>query len=60
MQDEEKAKINEAVKKASKNGAIACRTALELGERLGVEPHLIGQAADRERLKIISCQLGCF
>jgi len=54
------ARIREELKKASENGAIACRTALELAERLGVEPRLVGQAANKERIKIISCQLGCF
>ena len=60
MQDEENARISEAVKRESTNGTIACRTALQLAERLGVEPRLIGQEANRQRIKIISCQLGCF
>lgn len=60
MQDEEKAGIGAELKKAVENGRVTCRAALELAERLGFDPRLVGEVANEEHIKIISCQLGCF
>ena len=60
MDDEEKRKIEEGLKKESRNGALSCRAALGLAERLNADPRMVGQVADELHIKIASCQLGCF
>jgi len=39
---------------------LTCAEALNLAAELGVEPRRIGQACDREKIRLSSCQLGCF
>jgi hypothetical protein len=39
---------------------IACKVALELAETLGVTPRRVGDLATQEKIRIMSCQLGCF
>lgn len=53
-------KVVEEVKKASKEGKLACGTALEIAKNLGCSPALVGKAADDNKIKIVSCSLGCF
>lgn len=60
MEAENRERIAEAVRAESEGGAITCKEALALAERLGVEPPLVGQSADEEHIKIVECQLGCF
>jgi len=60
MQAAPEGKIDEALAEVSKDGRVACRQALALAKRLGVEPRAIGRAANRLRVKISACQLGCF
>ncbi|MHB9094647.1 MAG: hypothetical protein ACYC21_08235 [Eubacteriales bacterium] len=52
--------VLEALKKAAPEGRISCADAHSLAEKLGVELILIGKAADELKIKIKSCQLGCF
>ncbi len=52
--------IEREIVKASARGEISCRKALLLAENMGVPPRMVGDAADRAGVKIISCQLGCF
>lgn len=53
-------KVLEAVKNAANEGKLTCAEANALAEKLGVEPLLIGKAANELKIKIKSCQLGCF
>ena len=41
-------------------GWIACRTAFELAERLGLRPREAGKLVDHLNIRIRACQLGCF
>jgi hypothetical protein len=52
--------VLEAVKKAAPEGRLTCAAAHELAKKLGVDPCLIGQAANATKVKIKKCQLGCF
>jgi len=52
--------IREAVRRAAGDGRIACARALALAEELDVPPARIGEACNREGIKIAHCQLGCF
>jgi len=52
--------ILEAVEKASKEKVLTCTEARKLAEELKVSPKLIGDAADKLKIKIRVCELGCF
>jgi hypothetical protein len=49
-----------AVKKSAPDNKISCAAARDLAVQLGVEPIVIGKAADELKIKIKQCQLGCF
>jgi len=50
----------EKIKDFSKNGKITCRQALKIAEERGVSPEKIGTLLNKLKIKIVSCQLGCF
>ncbi len=54
------ASVIEKVKEKAVNGKIACRVALALAVELGVPPKEVGDAANKAKIKIAACQLGCF
>jgi DNA-binding CsgD family transcriptional regulator len=39
---------------------IACKDALELARKLNIAPGAVGKEINRLKIKIKSCQLGCF
>jgi len=39
---------------------LTCAQALSLASELGVEPGQIGRICDQEKIRLGSCQLGCF
>lgn len=52
--------VVEAVKAAAADGRMSCARARELAGELGVPVPLVGRALDLLRIKITSCELGCF
>lgn len=52
--------LNEEIKKASRDGKLSCLKAFELAERLRLPVWKVGKAAEGIKIKIVSCQLGCF
>lgn len=48
------------VESQSEDNRLSCKKAHELTEKLGVSLLEVGKAADKLRIKIIQCQLGCF
>jgi hypothetical protein len=52
--------VIEAIREAAPEGRIECERAQALARELGVEISVVGRALDLEKIKIISCQLGCF
>ncbi|MDF9409821.1 hypothetical protein L7E55_15945 [Pelotomaculum isophthalicicum JI] len=52
--------ILEAVEKTSTEKKISCPEARKLAEELKVSPKLIREAANKLKIKIIACELGCF
>jgi len=54
------ARIAQAVRGAAEDGRIACSKALAIARRLGVPARAVGEVCNRERIKIVDCQLGCF
>lgn len=55
-----KNRIEEAVKRKAVKGRLSCSAARKIAEEIGVTYKIVGNAADRLKIKIINCQLGCF
>lgn len=55
-----KQEVLDAVRQAAKDGRLTCTEARKLAEELKVAPGIVGQAADELKIKIGSCELGCF
>lgn len=52
--------LDEKVKASLVNGKLPCATAFKIAKQLGVSPKEVGEACNRLKVKIASCQLGCF
>jgi len=52
--------VIDAVKREAVDNKIPCQRAQELAGELGVPIALVGRALDLLKIKITSCQLGCF
>lgn len=48
------------LKKAAPEGKLPCAKAWQLAEEFGVSKKEIGDLANELKIKINSCQLGCF
>lgn len=55
-----KQEVLDAVRQAAKDGRITCTEARKLAGELKVAPGIVGQAAYDLKIKIKSCELGCF
>ena len=53
-------RIIEEVRKRAIKGKLPCVTARMIAEELGVPYKAVGEAADKLKVKITTCQLGCF
>lgn len=60
MPGPEEEKIREAILKIAKTGRISCTEARKLARDLQVNPKEIGVACNELKIKIYSCELGCF
>ncbi len=52
--------VIEKLKNSAKNGRIACLQALKIAKETGMPPKRIGLLLNKLKIKIVSCQLGCF
>jgi hypothetical protein len=52
--------LEREIKRTVKDGKITCKEALELAERLGINPAIVGNVLNKMKIKIKGCQLGCF
>lgn len=57
---EENRILEEKVKEASVNGRLACGKAHRLAEEEGFSLKEIGETANKLKIKIVACELGCF
>jgi len=57
---QEKERIIDAVKKAAVDNRLSCERAHRIGEELNVALREIGAVCNELKIKITSCQLGCF
>jgi len=55
-----KSKIEQELKKKAVKGRLPCAAARKIAEEAGVTYKLVGKAADRLKIKITNCPLGCF
>lgn len=55
-----KNRIEEAIKKKAVKGRLSCSAARKIAEEIGVSYKVVGNAADRLKIKITDCSLGCF
>ncbi len=52
--------LGKMIKEAAIEGKLPCALAFKLSKEHGVSLADIGEAANRENIKISHCQLGCF
>ena len=55
-----KQEVLEAVKQAAKDGRLTCTEARKLAEDLKINPSVVGGDANELKIRIKSCELGCF
>ncbi|HAG10525.1 MAG TPA: metal-binding protein [Desulfotomaculum sp.] len=58
--DEISQQLLEAVKKAAVDGKLTCSGARQLAAKLKVRPRTVGNACNSLKIKLKSCELGCF
>lgn len=52
--------FEEEIKNKAAKGRISCPIARKIAEKHGVTYRAIGRTADRLKIKIVGCSLGCF
>ena len=52
--------LEEELKASLVEGKLPCAVAFQIARKLKVSPKQVGDAANRLKIKISSCQLGCF
>jgi len=52
--------VIEKIKSSSQEGKITCHQALKIAEEMGVPSRKIGALLNKLKIKLVSCQLGCF
>jgi len=52
--------LRAAIRELAVEGRAPCRRLLELAERTGTPSRDIGRLCDEMKIRITSCQLGCF
>lgn len=52
--------IEELLRKKSDEGRLTCSEARKIAEELGVEYKEVGKTANKLKIKIKNCELGCF
>lgn len=60
MKETIKAKVLEAVKEIEGKNKLTCSEALKIASELKVSPKEIGDYCNENKIKLHSCQLGCF
>lgn len=53
-------KLEQRIKEAASGGKLSCTMARKIAKELGLPVGLVGETADALKIKIASCELGCF
>ncbi len=56
----EKQQILEEIQKRAQDDKIACRQCFEVAQQCDISLKIVGDACDKNQIKIHACQLGCF
>jgi hypothetical protein len=56
----EKEQVAEKITSVTKEGKISCRQALGIARDMDLSPKELGDLLNEMKIKIASCQLGCF
>jgi len=57
---EQQKQLENRLSKAATDNRIPCAGAFAIAKSLGIPPGEVGKAADKLKIKISKCQLGCF
>ena len=57
---EQQEELENRLHKASREKRILCSSALAIAKSLGVPAAVVGNTANKLKIKISKCQLGCF
>lgn len=52
--------LEDKMKTSLENGKLPCAIAFKLAKEFKVSPKQVGDTANKLKIKICSCQLGCF
>ncbi|MFC2033882.1 hypothetical protein ACFLTT_00560 [Chloroflexota bacterium] len=52
--------LEEEIKASLVNGKLPCAVAFKISRKLKVSPRKVGDTANELKIKIATCQLGCF
>ena len=58
--DKSKKALTNRLQECAPDKRLSCQEAWGIAEELGVTKKQVGQAADELKIKVHSCQLGCF
>lgn len=56
----DESKLKDLIMKKQSNGKISCKVACDIADETGTPRREVGRILDELRIKIRSCQLGCF
>jgi hypothetical protein len=56
----DKKNLIEKINTHTKNNRISCKQALKIAEEEQVPPKVIGEMLNELKIKVVTCQLGCF
>ncbi len=56
----DKKNLIEKINTHTKNNRISCKQALRIAEEEQVTPKVIGETLNEMKIKVVTCQLGCF
>ena len=60
MAEVDKGAVVKKIKSHVKENKISCKQVMKIAEELNISPRDLGTILNEEKIKIISCQLGCF
>lgn len=60
LTEKQQKELENCLHKASREKRILCSVALAIAKSLGVAPVEVGKSANKLKIKISKCQLGCF
>ena len=52
--------LEQDIRESLVEGKLPCAVAFSIAKKHGVAPKIVGDAANELKIKIASCQLGCF